>query len=81
MNWLIAAASLYVLHKVWSGQQWIESQPTDTVWYSDPYQQDSLGQSGDRSFYVGDLPPGEAPPWRLASETERIAMEQAESGF
>jgi hypothetical protein len=32
-------------------------------------------------YYVGDLPPGEAPPWRLASEDEIIRMEQLEAGF
>lgn len=65
---------------VWKGQQYILRQPGGTVWVSDPYQFDSHGNPGSGQFYVGDLPPGEAPPWRLASEQEQVIMEQIEQG-
>lgn len=77
-NLIYIALGAYVLHKVWGGQQWIESQPTGTVWFSDPYQFDSAGQPGSGLFYSGELPPGEAPPWRLASEVEQDALERME---
>jgi hypothetical protein len=73
----LAGIGLYV----WKGQQYILRQPDDTLWYSDPFQFDSAGYPGNRMFYTGEIPPGEAPPWRLASEAERIALEQAEAGF
>jgi hypothetical protein len=66
---------------VWKGQQYILTQPTDTVWISDPFQTDSHGTPGTGAYYVGDLPPGEAPPWRLASEDEIVRMEQLEAGW
>lgn len=65
---------------VWKGQQYILRQPGETVWFSDPYQFDSQGTPGTGMFYVGELPPGEAPPWRLASEQEQVIMEQIEMG-
>lgn len=65
---------------VWKGQQYILRQEGGTVWFSDPYQFDSQGQPGSGMFYVGELPPGEAPPWRLASEQEQVIMEQIEQG-
>ena len=65
---------------VWKGQQYILRQGGNTVWFSDPYQFDSQGQPGSGMFYVGELPPGEAPPWRLASEQEQVIMEQIEMG-
>jgi hypothetical protein len=66
---------------VWKGQQYILTQPTGTVWISDPFQTSSQGVPGTGAFYVGSEPPGEAPPWRLASEQEQVQMEQLESGF
>jgi len=65
--------------KVWAGQQYIIAQPSETLWYSDPFQFDSIGIPGTRMFHFGSVPPGEAPPWRLASDVERLALEQAES--
>lgn len=47
-----------------TGGQEIIPQPGASVWYSDPY------QGGDGSYFTGSLPPGAAPPWRLASATE-----------
>jgi hypothetical protein len=32
-------------------------------------------------FAQGRVPPGEAPPWRLASETELLALDVAETGY
>jgi hypothetical protein len=66
---------------VWKGQQYILRQESHAVWFSDPYQYDSDGNPGSGLFYVGELPPGEAPPWRLASELEIVQMEQLEAGF
>lgn len=63
---------------VWAGQQYINRQPSGTIWFSDPYQTDSQGNGGSGLFYEGELPPGEAPPWRLASETEQLALERME---
>jgi len=63
---------------VWAGQQYILRQPGGTIWFSDPYQFDSVGNAGSGLFYQGDLPPGEAPPWRLASEAEQAALERME---
>ena len=65
---------------VWKGQQYILRQPADTLWISDPYQTDSQGRPGTGTFYVGTEPPGEAPPWRLASEQEQVLLEQIEMG-
>lgn len=65
---------------VWKGQQYIIRQPDNTVWFSDPYQYDSQGNGGSGMFYIGSEPPGEAPPWRLASEQEQVIMEQIEMG-
>jgi len=55
---------------IWKGQQFIIPQTATTWWYSDPYQFDSYGENGDGGFFQGADPPGEAPPWRLASEWE-----------
>lgn len=52
-----------------TGGQSIIPQPSSSVWYSDPY------TGGDSTFFVGSLPPGSAPPWRLASATEIGLME------
>lgn len=57
-----------------TGGQPILAQPAGTVWYSDPFQQSPDGMTGDLSFFIGSLPPGAAPPWRLASVTEIDAM-------
>lgn len=73
--WLLGLGGLMV----WAGQQYILRQPRGTVWYSDPYQTDSQGNSGDGLFYEGELPPGEAPPWRLASEAELDRLDRIES--
>lgn len=64
---------------VWKGQQYIITQPADTLWVSDPYQTDSQGQPGDGMFWTGSNPPGEAPPWRLASEAERELLDSLET--
>lgn len=80
-NLLMLLGGAYVLGKVWAGQQWIISQPSDTVWISDPHQTDSIGQPGTGFFSVGSLPPGEAPPWRIASESEAVLMAQLEEGM
>ena len=57
------------------GANQILPQPAGTIWYSDPYQQDpATGGAGDSSFFIGSVPPGAAPPWRLASATEINAM-------
>lgn len=78
MWWLLAAIGVGAL--VWKGQQYIIEQPTDTVWFSDPYQYDSHGVGGTGTFYVGSNPPGEAPPWRLASEQEQNILASYEIG-
>jgi hypothetical protein len=59
--------------KIWGGQQYYHAQEASTVWFSDPYQFDSIGVGGTGQYYTGPNPPGEAPPWRLASETELVA--------
>lgn len=64
---------------VWKGQQYIITQPEDTLWISDPYQFDSLGTPGTGRFWTGSNPPGEAPPWRLASEHERELLDSLET--
>lgn len=56
------------------GGQAIVPQPAGTVWYSDPFNASPAGQVGDQSFFIGSLPPGSSPPWRLASEAEIAAM-------
>jgi len=48
----------------------IVSQPNTSFWYSDPYQ-----AGGNGAFFMGSLPPGSAPPWRLASQTEIVGLE------
>lgn len=63
---------------VWAGQQYIQRQASGTIWFSDPYQFDSHGNPGTGLFYEGELPPGEAPPWRLASESEMEALDRME---
>jgi hypothetical protein len=52
-----------------TGGQSIIPQGSSAIWYSDPY------QGGGGEFFVGALPPGAAPPWRLASATEIGVME------
>jgi hypothetical protein len=64
---------------VWAGQQYILRQQEGTIWFSDPYQFDSYGTPGTGMFYEGELPPGEAPPWRLASEAEMAALDRMET--
>lgn len=63
---------------VWAGQQYILRQSSGTIWFSDPYQFDDSGNPGSGMFYEGELPPGQAPPWRLASEVEIAALERME---
>jgi len=79
MNPLFLIFGVAVGAKIWAGQQYIVAQPAETLWYSDPFQTDSLGVPGTRMFYTGSVPPGEAPPWRLASEAERLALDIAEN--
>jgi hypothetical protein len=57
-------------YAVSTGGQPILPQPGGTVWYSDPF------QGGGGEFFTGTVPPGAAPPWRLASATERVTMQQ-----
>lgn len=57
-------------YAVSTGGQAILPQPGGTVWYSDPF------QGGGGEFFTGTVPPGAAPPWRLASQTERVTMQQ-----
>ena len=52
-----------------TGGQSIIPQGSSAIWYSDPY------TGGGGEFFVGSLPPGSAPPWRLASATEIGVME------
>lgn len=52
-----------------TGGQAIIPQGASAIWYSDPY------TGGGGEFFVGALPPGSAPPWRLASATEIGGME------
>lgn len=57
------------------GANLVMPQPAGTVWYSDPLQMDpTTGGAGDQSFFIGSLPPGVSPPWRLASQVEINAM-------
>lgn len=74
--WLYAGLALILypmLSRSWgavsTGGQMILPQPGDSIWYSDPY------QGGGGEFFVGSLPPGASPPWRLASTTEIGAMQ------
>lgn len=52
-----------------TGGQSIIPQGSDAIWFSDSY------TGGGGEFFVGALPPGSAPPWRLASTTEIGSME------
>lgn len=52
-----------------TGGQPIIPQPSQSIWYSDPY------QGGGGEFFTGGLPPGASPPWRLASTTEIGSMQ------
>lgn len=52
-----------------TGGQSIIPQGSSAIWFSDPY------TGGGGEFFVGSLPPGSAPPWRLASTTEIGVME------
>jgi hypothetical protein len=81
MNPLLLLFGVAVGAKIWAGQQYIVAQGDSTWWYSDPYQFDSQGVPGTRMFAQGRIPPGEAPPWRLASETELLALDVAETGY
>jgi hypothetical protein len=57
------------------GANQIIPQSAGSVWYADPFQTDpSSGMSGDQSFFMGPLPPGASPPWRLASDSEVSAL-------
>lgn len=80
MNLLALLGMVGVGALVWKGQQYIITQPEDTLWISDPYQTDSHGTPGTGLFWTGSNPPGEAPPWRLASEAESVLLEQIEMG-
>lgn len=61
--------SLNTLGAVSTGGQSIIPQPSGTTWISDPY------NGGDGSYFVGALPPGSAPPWRIASEVEAATLQ------
>jgi hypothetical protein len=74
--WLYAGLALILypmLSRSWgavsTGGQMILPQSGESIWYSDPY------QGGGGEFFVGSLPPGASPPWRLASTTEIGAMQ------
>ena len=56
-------------YAVSTGGQAIIPQASDAVWYSDTY------QGGDGTYFVGSLPPGASPPWRLAAATEIGSMQ------
>lgn len=57
------------------GVNQIIPQSAGSVWYADPFQTDpQTGMSGDQSFFMGSLPPGASPPWRLASDAEISAL-------
>jgi hypothetical protein len=56
-----------------TGGQAIIPQSSGTVWYSDPFL-NLDGMPGDQSFFIGALPPGASPPWRLASVVEMAAL-------
>lgn len=73
-NWLLIGAVGFIAYTllqngalanlVNTGGQNIIPQGAGTIWYSDPY------TGGDSAFFTGSIPPGSAPPWRLASATE-----------
>lgn len=72
--WLLGGAALLLFWNrpagaVSTGGQAIIPQPTDTVWYSDPY------AGGGGEYFVSSLPPGSAPPWRIASAVDVGNME------
>jgi hypothetical protein len=74
--WLYVGAALILYpmltrnaYGVSTGGQSIIPQASDAVWYSDPY------QGGGGEYFVGSLPPGASPPWRLAAATEIGAMQ------
>lgn len=81
MLWLIGGAAAFFFWPqisqalglstgaVSTGGQSIIPQGNTAIWYSDPY------QGGGGEFFTGSLPPGSAPPWRLASATEIGMME------
>lgn len=75
MLWLaLGGVALYmfwprIAGAVSTGGQMILPQPGESIWYSDPY------QGGGGEFFTGSLPPGAAPPWRLASATEMGSMQ------
>jgi hypothetical protein len=52
-----------------TGGQAIIPQSSGTIWYNDPF------SGGYGEFFRGSLPPGSAPPWRLASEVEQQQMQ------
>jgi hypothetical protein len=57
------------------GANQVIPQSAGSVWYADPFQSDpQTGMSGDQSFFMGPLPPGVSPPWRLASDSEVSAL-------
>lgn len=72
MLWVVGGVLAYFWLKspqaVSTGGQAILPQDVTTVWYSDP------NQGGGGEFFQGALPPGAAPPWRLAAATEIAAM-------
>lgn len=78
LTWgLIAAAGWLVFRgltpaaAVSTGGQAIVPQSPSTVWFSDPF------TGGGGEFFIGSLPPGAAPPWRLASQQELGQMEDS----
>lgn len=68
--WLYSTGRLGALTggPVSTGGQSILPQDASTIWYSDP------NQGGGGEFFQGALPPGAAPPWRLAAATEIAFM-------
>ena len=81
MLWLLGAGAAFLFWPqisqalglatgaVSTGGQSIIPQGSSAIWFSDPY------TGGGGEFFVGSLPPGSAPPWRLASTTEIGVME------
>lgn len=60
---------------VTGGANLVIPQGAGAVWYADPFQSDpQTGMTGDQSFFIGPLPPGVSPPWRLASDSEVSAL-------
>lgn len=77
MKWVLMAVAGWFVFRglnaaagtVNTGGQNIIPQGAGTIWYQDPF------MGGDGAFFRGSLPPGSAPPWRLASEVEQAQMQ------